>query len=179
MMRPWTLAALSFAACHAVPSSSGAVEDDTSRVAPPLDRDGPRPRIELTWRLFETQRWLEGRGEKRESAVVELLVNGGNPARVDLGRHDTAGCAVRVATSTPYATAPTAALTSVDCLTASVQVFRASADEIRVVAADLDGARAGGSTPAHVKTVMVHIPADADVAVDRELPRIPDEAPGL
>src|ERR1019366_7342864 len=99
MTRRWTLAWMSLAACRAAPSP-GSVDSGAPAAwaaAAPAERDGARPQVELTWRLFETQRWLEGH-DKHESAVIELLVNGGEPARLDLGRRDSVGCVVRDAT---------------------------------------------------------------------------------
>ena len=72
-MARWMLGLLSLAACR--PAPTAAVAEDAGP-APEIEGDGGRPRVELTWRLFETHRWLEG-PSRRESAVVELLVNGG------------------------------------------------------------------------------------------------------
>jgi len=160
-------------ACHAAPGTR-AVDDAGALGA--IDADAGRPRVQLTWRLFETQRWLEGH-DRRESAVIELLVNGGVPARVDLGRRDTAGCAIRHEGSST-ADDPVAALTAVDCTSARAQVFRSEPGELRVVAGDRSSANAVG-VPSwiHERAATVHVPAGAEVTVDGDLSRIPDEAP--
>jgi hypothetical protein len=168
-----TLALLSLAACH--PAASTGSVDDPVPSAPPGERDGARAQVQLTWRLFETRRWLDGH-DKHESAVVELLVNGGVPSRVDLGRRDTAGCAVTDASETAGA-APGVAITSLDCAVAHAQVF-ANVGELRVVAGDRGVTRPADSPMTHERTATVRVPVGAELAVDRVLARIPDEAPG-
>jgi hypothetical protein len=171
---------MSLAACRGAPSpgsvDSGASAAWTAVTA--AERDGARPQLELTWRLFETQRWLEGH-DRHESAVIELLVNGGEPSRLDLGRRDSVGCVVRDTTRPPLENGGLdAPLTSLDCAFAHARVFRAGPDELRVVAGDRDPAEAANdSALVHSRTAIVRVPAGADVAVDPALARIPDEAP--
>jgi hypothetical protein len=173
MSRRWTFYLLFPAACHAAPGTR-AVDDADPMGA--TAADAGRPRVQLTWRLFETQRWLEGH-DRRESAVIELLVNGGVPSRVELGRRDTAGCAIRHEGGST-ADDPVGALTAVDCTSARAQVFRSDSGELRVVAGDRSSANAaGGASWIHERTVTVRVPAGAEVTVDSDLSRIPDEAP--
>ncbi|HEX3772780.1 MAG TPA: hypothetical protein VHV30_18000 [Polyangiaceae bacterium] len=159
---------LSLSACR---SSSPSPAGEAARgAAPPADaRDGGRAHVQLSWRLFETQRWMEGSAH-RESAVVQVLVNGGAPAQVDLGRRDTAGCAI----AGPPADDFEGAITTLACRAAGAQVLRSGPGELRIVASD----RAPSGDPARLReaAVAVQIPPGADVAVDRELSRVPDEA---
>jgi hypothetical protein len=178
-MARWMLGLLSLAACR--PAPTAAVADDAGP-APEIERDGGRARVELTWRLFETHRWLEG-PSRRESAVVELLVNGGTPSRIDLGRRDTAGCAVHDASGSTADDDQGAVLTSLDCVSSRAQVSRPRAPsddprELRVVAGDRAPPSGADSAWTGERTAMVRVPAGAEIAVDRELARIPDEAPG-
>jgi hypothetical protein len=174
---------MSLAACRAAPSP-GPVDSGASgawAAAATAERDGARPQVELTWRLFETRRWLEGH-DKHESAVIELLVNGGEPSRLDLGRRDSVGCVVRDAAGVApeYAAGGglDAPLASLDCTFAHARVFRAGTGELRVVAGDgAPGEAANDSALGHSRTAIVRVPAGADVAVDPALARIPDEAP--
>jgi hypothetical protein len=174
--------ATSVTACRAAPAAGsldGGPSSTLEPAVPPapatasIAADGAaRPEVQLTWRLFETQRWLEGTG-RRESAIVELLINGGDPARVDLGRRDSAGCAVRGATAT--------AITVLECPNARAEVSRAGDLELRVVAGEQGppGATPGHSDPTLTReqTAIVRVPPGAEVVVDPELSRIPDEAP--
>jgi hypothetical protein len=183
MARRSTLARMSLAlstllARHAsCRSSSGPGSLDTVGATAPAAAstavDGaPRPQIELTWRLFETQRWLEG-SSRHESAVIELLINGGEPARVDLGRRDSAGCTVEGASAV--------ALTTLACSNARALVSRSGDLELRVVAGEPspgDVVAADSEPPlTRVRTATVRVPPGADVVVAPELSRIPDEAP--
>jgi hypothetical protein len=160
------IAPASLAACHS-PSAA-----PTGDAAPPGDaRDGGRAHVQLSWRLFETQRWIEG-GQHRESAVVQVLVNGGAPAQVDLGRRDTAGCAIgRPAADDDFQ----GAITTLTCPNAEARVLRAGPGELRIEASD----RAPSGDPARLReaAVSVRIPPSADLGVDQDLSRIPDEAP--
>jgi hypothetical protein len=174
---------MSLAACRGAPSP-GSVDTDGSAAwiaATAAERDGARPQVELTWRLFETRRWLEGH-DKHESAVIELLVNGGEPSRVDLGRRNSVGCVVRDATGPALENDAggglDAPLASLDCAFAHARVLRAGTGELRVFAGDSDPAEAANdSALVHSRTASVRVPAGADVAVDPALARIPDEAP--
>jgi len=170
---------MSLAACRAAPSP-GSVDSGTSVAWPAAttaERDGARPEVELTWRLFETRRWLEGH-DKHESAVIELLVNGGEPSRLDLGRRDSSGCVVRDAPENAAGGGLDAPLATLDCAFAHARVFRAGAGELRVIAGDRDPAEAANDAAlVHSRTAIVRVPSGADVAVDPALARIPDEAP--
>jgi hypothetical protein len=179
-MARWMLGILSLAACRPAPTAAAA---EDAGPAPEIERDGGRPRVELTWRLFETRRWLEG-PSRRESAVVELLVNGGTPSRIDLGRRDTAGCAVHDASGSAVDDDRAAVLTSLDCASSRAQVSRPRAPsgdprELRVVAGDRAPPTSGADSAwTGERMATVRVPAAAEIAVDRELARIPDEAPG-
>lgn len=160
------LAAATAAAATACRSPSAAPAPDA--VLPADVRDGDHVHVQLSWRLFETQRWIEG-GEHKESAVVQLLVNGGAPAQVDLGRRDTAGCTIGRPAADDFA----GAITTLECGSAGAQVLRSGPGELRIEASDR--APHGDATHLHEAAVAVHIPADADVSVDRVLQRVPDE----
>ncbi len=156
-------------ACRPSAGGDGVTKDDASSAALASDRDGPRSQVQLTWRLFETLHWLDSDGP-HQSAIFELLVNGGTPSRVQLGRRDSSGCAVRERID------GAAALASLGCSFARADVLLATG-ELRVEAFDLDAAHPERE-PArrNVQTAIVRVPVDADVTVSRELARIPDEA---
>jgi hypothetical protein len=166
-----TAALAALLACSALAScrSPGATPADAG-AAPAAEADAGRPRVQITWRLFETQRWIEG-SARRESAVIEVLVNGGAPSRVDLGRRDTAGCAV----GRPAVDDVSGAVTTLDCAAAEAQVLRSGPGELRITAGD---DAKGDPTRAHEAAAVVRVPPDAEITVDRELGRVPDEAPG-
>ena len=167
----WGLVAFSlFAACRSPPTGDGAHGDDAPHAALVGNREGSRPQVQLTWRLFETQHWLDGDGP-HQSAIFELLVDGGTPSRVQLGRRDSSGCAVHDAIEGG------SALVSLGCSFAGAMVLRASDGELRVEAFDQDAAQPDRE-PLRRRTqvVRVRIPLDADVTASRELARIPDEA---
>jgi hypothetical protein len=159
-------------ACH--PADQG-----KPRLDAPLDASAGRPQAQLTWRLFETTRSLDSSGQPRESAVFELLVNGGTPARVALGRRAAMGCAVHEATE---GTDGPAVVTTLDCYAYAhgeyARVLRSGADELRVEAFGQDEA-----LPDHepsrigVRTATVKIPADAEIVVEPTLLTVPDEVP--
>lgn len=139
------------------------------------ERDGgdrPRAEVQVTWRLFETQHWLDGKGT-HESAIVELLIDGGTPARVQLGRRDSSECAVRAAVEGQPA------LARLECAHARAEIVRASGSELRVEAVNLDLTHAGPPNGANATTVTVRIPDGADIVVSSELTRMPDEATGI
>lgn len=162
------------AGCHSA--------DQGRRDAPPDVSPGTasgHPQAQLTWRLFETMHSLDSSGQPRESAVFELLVNGGTPARVALGRRASMGCAVHDATN---GTDGPSVVTTLDCYANAhgehARVMRSSPDELRIDAfgqdeplADQEPRRTG------VRTATVKIPADAEIVVDRTLLTVPDEAP--
>src|SRR5277367_2222532 len=135
MARRWGLVALTcVAACRATPTGPGLHGDDASRAALAASPDGARPQVQITWRLFETQHWLDGDGP-HQSAIFELLVDGGTPSRVQLGRHDSSGCAVRDERDEIEGGSTLAGL---GCAHAAATVLRASDGELRVEAFDLD-----------------------------------------
>ena len=157
-------------ACRPLPGGASAAGGDASSTVTTTDRDGPRPQVQITWRLFETLHWLDGQGP-HESAIFELLVDGGTPSRVQLGRRDSSGCVVRAEVDSA------AALPGLDCALAGADVVRLSPGELRVEAFHLDAARPDRQPARHgAETAIVRVPADADVTVSRELARIPDEA---
>jgi hypothetical protein len=169
MGRRWTLVALGWAAaCR--PTGDARPPGGDASVAPfAADREGSQ--VELTWRLFETLHWLDGE-RPRQSAIFELLVDGGTPSRVQLGRRDSSGCVVRDA----VVGGPD--LATLGCSFAYARVLRVSAGELRIEAFDLDAAHPDDGEPArrNRQTATVRIPVDADVSASSELARIPDEA---
>jgi hypothetical protein len=171
MASRWALVALSLvAACRPTPTGSGAHGDDAPRASLAGDHDGSKPQVQLTWRLFETQHWLDGDGP-HQSAIFELLVDGGTPSRVQLGRRDSSGCVVHDEIDGG------STLVSLSCSFAGAVVLRASDGELRVDAFDEDAAQPDREpVRRRTQTVRVRIPVDADVAASRELARIPDEA---
>jgi hypothetical protein len=154
-------------------------EDGSVPGAPvPSDARGTRPQVQLTWQLFETMRSLDSSGQEQESAVFQLLVNGGTPARVALGRRASLACAVRGATG---GDAP-ALVTGLDCHTHAdgehARVERASPGELRVEAFGQDEAHPDHEPPrTGVKSATIRIPADAEIVVEPTLMTVPDEAP--
>ena len=170
MVGRWTLVGFAWvSACRPLPGGAGAAGDDASSTVAIADRDGPRAQVEVTWRLFETLHWLDGQGP-HESAIFELLVDGGTPSRVQLGRRDSSGCVVRGVDGA-------GALPGLSCSFAGAEVLRAPGGQLRVEAFDLDAAHPDRQ-PArrNPETAIVRVPADADVTVSRGLARIPDEA---
>jgi hypothetical protein len=169
MGRLWTLAALSLAAACRPTSGAGPSIGDAS--VAPFAAEGEGSQVELTWRLFETLHWLDGE-RPRQSAIFELLVDGGTPSRVQLGRRDSSGCVVRDAVDG----GPD--LATLGCSFAYARVLRVSAGELRIEAFDLDAAHPDDGEPArrNLQTATVRIPVNADVRVSGELARIPDEA---
>jgi hypothetical protein len=170
MVGRWTLIALAWAGtCRPLPGGAGAASDDASSTMAIADRDGPRAQVQVTWRLFETLHWLDGQGP-HESAIFELLVDGGTPSRVQLGRRDSSGCVVRGGLDG-------AALPGLHCSFAGADLLRVAGGELRVDAFDLDTAHPDRQQARrNAATATVRVPADADLTVSRELARIPDEA---
>jgi hypothetical protein len=173
----FALSALPFAAaCHGAPPTA----TDASPMASAPDPLAPRPQVQLTWRLFETLRWLDGDGQEHQSSIFELLIEGGQPSRVELGRRESFGCVVRDAIDRPPY------LAGLECHSGAhgefANVSRPSPGELRIEAfgqdegsADHEPPRAPSRTSPTVATVR--IPIGSDVTVDRELARIPDDAP--
>jgi hypothetical protein len=158
-------------ACHA-PASSGDIEATAPSVSV-SDSAAGRPQVQLTWRLFEINHELDRNGDDVQSAVFELLVNGGTPPRVALGRRSSVGCAVHDAAD------GAGAVCSLECRAGShgelARVVRSAPGELRVEAYGQDDAQVGIRTDP--RTATVKIPAEADVVVDPGLARIPDETP--
>ena len=175
------------AACHSaspssVPSEEASVESSAAAQASPPAPSSPagHPQVQLTWRLFETTHSLDARGQDRPSAVFELLVNGGTPARVALGRRASFGCAAHDATRGEDEPSVVASL---DCYAFAhgeyVRVLRPRAGELRVEAFGQDQALPGHEPPrTDARVVTVSIPADAEISVEPGVLTVPDEAPG-
>ncbi len=130
----------------------------------------------LTWRLFETRRWLDSHGEEHQSSIVELLIEGGTPSRVQLGRRETFGCTVEDATARP------SFLTGLDCYDHAhgeyATVERAHAGELRIEAFGQNEAYPDYEPPrTNVQSATVRIPSESDIVVDQELVTIPSDAP--
>lgn len=165
------------AGCHA-----GALPGAPLDTSPSADASVAAPgraQVQLTWRLFETMHSLDANGHARESAVFELLVNGGTPARVALGRRDSLGCTVHdAADETPGHSA----VTSLECYANAhgeyARVERPTPGELRVEAFGQDEALPDREPPrTAVKTATVTVPADAEIFVEPGVLKIPDEAP--
>lgn len=171
MLRGWTLAALACAAaCRSATSGPSApAASDASSTTIAADGGGARSQVELTWRLFETLHWLDG-DSPHQSAIFELLVDGGRPSRVQLGRRDSSGCVVRDETDG----GPTVA--TLECSFARAAVLRDPDGTLRVEASDRDPTRADPDARRNERTEIVRLPVDAEVSVSRELARVPDEA---
>ena len=172
------LLASAVAGCRTAAIQGTPLVDAGSSPAAPDGLAG-RPQVQLTWRLFETTRSLDASGRARESAVFELLVNGGTPARVSLGRRDSLGCTVHDATDQ----APgLSVVTSLDCYAFAhgeyARVQRPSPGELRVEAFGQDEALPDSESPrTGVKAATVSVPADAEIIVEPGVLRVPDEAP--
>jgi hypothetical protein len=155
-------------ACRA-PPSNGDIE--AGALAAP-DGAAGRPQVQLTWRLFEIQHELDRHGDDVQSAVFEMLVNGGDPPRIALGRRSSFGCAVHDADGA-------GAVSSLECRAGShrevARVVRAAPDALRIEAYGQDDGDAGVRTTP--RTATVTIPPEAEVVVDPGLARIPDETP--
>ncbi len=159
--------------CHSTGPQIAGLEDAA------LVADG-HVQVQLTWRLFETMHSLDSEGQDRTSAVFELLVNGGTPSRVALGRRASAGCVVHDGTG---AAEDPSVIASLDCHAMahgeSARVQRSSPGELLVEAFGQDEAQLGRETPRMaVKVATVKIPVDADVLVEHGVLTIPDESPG-
>ena len=163
------------AAWAPAPSATGVALLDASPGSPPA-----RPQAQLTWRLFETTHSLDTSGQPRESAVFELIVNGGTPASVELGRRASLGCAVHDATDGRDGPS---VVTALDCYAYAhgeyARVLRSSPGELRVEAFGQDEALPDHQPPrTGVRTATVKIQADAEIVVEPTLTRVPDETPG-
>ena len=167
------------ASCRTAATQGTALLDAGSTATAP---EGPagRPQVQLTWRLFETTHSLDANGQARESAVFELLVNGGTPARVALGRRESLGCRVH---DGPDQAPELSVVTSLDCYAFAhgeyARVQRPSPGELRVEAFGQDESLPDHEPPrTGVKTATVRVPADAEIVVEPGVLRVPDEAPG-
>jgi hypothetical protein len=134
------------------------------------------PQVMLTWQLFETNHALDANGQDRASAVFELLVNGGTPARVSLGRRAAQGCVVSEPGGEP------AVVASLDCYAFAhgeyARVVRTAPGELRVEAFGQDEALPGFEPPRTGATAAtVRIPEGAEIVVDPSVGRVPDETP--
>ncbi len=173
------LLASAVAGCRTTAIQGSAVLDAGSSPTAPEAPSG-RPQVQLTWRLFETTHSLDANGQARESAVFELLVNGGTPARVALGRRDSLGCRVHDgADQAPELSV----VTSLDCYAYAhgeyARVQRPNPGELRVEAFGQDESLPDHEPPrTGVKTATVRVPPDAEIVVEPGLLRVPDEASG-
>jgi hypothetical protein len=136
----------------------------------------PRPQVQLTWRLFETRRWLDGKGQEHQSSIFELLVEGGAPSHVQLGRRESSGCVVR------DTTASASSLAGLDCYAHAhgehATVERPRPGELRVEAFGQDEAYPDYARPrANLQAAIIRVPADSDIVVDEELATVPADAP--
>jgi hypothetical protein len=152
----------------ASPSASG------SPASSALDGAAGPPQVQLTWRLFEIQHEIRN-GNDVQSAVFELLVNGGSPSRIALGRRSSFGCVVREGGGA-------GPLTRLECRAGGrddvAVVVRAGPDELRAEAYEQDHAHPDDrAARTHPASATIAIPAGADVVVDPGLSRIPDETP--
>jgi hypothetical protein len=192
---PFVVAGASLAAaCHAAGLSSsgderaasvaGVVVQGAADASLPLAGEGsaasqavqPRPQVQLTWRLFETRRWLDGKGQEHQSSIFELLVEGGAPSHVQLGRRESFGCVVR------DTTASASLLAGLDCYAHAhgehANVERPRPGELRVEAFGQDEAYPDYARPrTNVQAAIIRVPADSDIVVDEELATVPADAP--
>jgi hypothetical protein len=173
---------LSALACHSTAPSGGEASGRVDAAPGPGRVDAAtgsapvHPQVQLTWRLFETTHALDENGQDRASAVFELLVNGGIPARIELGRRPSFGCAVHDATDDPSIVA------SLDCYAFAhgeyARVQRPSPGTLQVEAFGQDEALPGLDPPRRAaKAATVTIPADAEIVVEHGVMTIPDEVP--
>jgi hypothetical protein len=144
--------------------------------------DGARatPQVMLSWRLFETTHALDANGQDRTTAVLELLANGGTPASVSLGRRAAQGCVVSDGSGERSALADVVA--SLDCYAYAhgeyARVVRSGPRELRVEAFGQDEAFPDHEpTRTSVTSATVRIPEGAEILVDHEVARVPDETP--
>jgi hypothetical protein len=171
--RGWAISLLLLVDCHSSPPQIAPREEAGS----PADAHA---QVQLTWRLFETMHSLDEHGQDRASAVYELLVNGGTPARVSLGRRSAVGCVVHDAADR---TGDPASMASLECHAFGhgeyARVQRSSPVSLRVEAFGQDEAPPGSDRPRSSPTIAtVTIPADAEVLVEPTLMTVPDETPG-
>lgn len=135
-----------------------------------------RPRVQLTWRLFETQRWLDHNGTEHQSSIFELLIQGGTPSHIQLGRRESFGCALKDTTG------DSSSVTDLDCYANAhgeyASVTRPSAGELRVEAFGQDEAFPDHVPPrTNVRLVTVQIPSESEIVIEQELAIVPAELP--
>ncbi|HEX4445094.1 MAG TPA: hypothetical protein VH044_00095 [Polyangiaceae bacterium] len=169
-IRPSIALLVIVAGCHGPAPTAAPIEDAGGG----SDAPARRPQVQLTWRLFETDHALDANGEDTASAVFELLVNGGTPSRVALGRRRSLGC---IARDTPEEPSRVATL---ECHAHAhgeyVHVVRLAPGELRIEAFGQDEALLDHEPPrTAVQTATVKIPLDAEVVADPTIAIVPDE----
>ena len=149
----------------AAPPSAAAsvtVEAETSAETTP---PGPpaEPSVVLHWRETGRRELRDARGNDRWTVELELVVQGGTPSRVRLGRRLAYGF-----TPTPPEPGDVAFVQSyIDAHGEYATVRRAGPGRLRVEAYGQDEALPDHVPPTtNVRTAIVRIPADAGVAVD-------------
>jgi hypothetical protein len=163
-------------ACRAPAPGNEAPDARTSTASTPGAAGAAgAPQVQLTWRLFEIQHELDDKGVDVQSAVFELLVNGGSPPRLSLGRRSSSACSVHGADAA-------GAVTTLECRAGSrdevARVVRSSPGELRVEAYGRDHANPDDAAArTELRSATLAIPAGAEVVVDPGLSRIPDETP--
>jgi hypothetical protein len=135
-----------------------------------------RPQVLLTWRLFETQRWLDHDGTEHQSSIFELLIQGGTPPHVQFGRRESFGCAIKETTGDSLS------VTDLDCYANAhgeyASVTRPSAGELRIEAFGQDEAYPEHVPPrTNVQVATVQIPSESETVLEQELAIVPAEIP--
>ena len=135
-----------------------------------------RSQVQLSWRLAETRRWLDSQGEEHQSSIVELLIQGGTPSHVQLGRRETFGCTVE------DETASSSLLTGLDCYDHAhgeyATVERSRPGELRIEAFGQNEAYPDYEPPrTNIQSATAQIPSESAIVIDPELVTIPSDAP--
>ena len=163
------------AACRPAIRSSGLGDAGAGSVTL-ASAAAPVAQVQLAWRLVETRRWLDGQGEEHQSSIFELLVVGGTPSHVQLGRRESFGCAVSDTSEAPPS------LTGLACYSHAhgeyANAERPRAGELRIEAFGQDEAYPDHEPPrTNVQTATVRIPVESDVVIDQEVITLPSDAP--
>jgi hypothetical protein len=121
------------------------------------------PLVVLRWREVERRARRDARGNEHWSVELELLVQGGTPSRVRLGRRLAYG----FNPMPPEGTQIASVQSYMDAHGEYAAVTRPRPAELRVEAHGQDEALPGYDPPlTEVRKVTVRIPADAGVTVD-------------